>query len=231
MDFEKPIKEKSWFVKGEYLTAGLIGVLILTIFGGGIFLFHSLGSPASTETIPTASSPDVLGAQTKTPQPVGDVPQEVTDIPGPVTPVIPPKPTPKSSPSKSPTPSPSTSASPTASPSTSPSPSASSSPDISINIISPSSDANVSGKDVKVTATASGPTIDSVSLYVGDENGGNEKFISSDTSSPYEFTWDTTTTSNGKYTLKAEAKSGSQLKSASVKVNVTNSSPSPSPTP
>jgi len=113
----EPIKEKNFFVKGEYLTVGLIGMLILTIFGGGIFLFHNI-APASSQEIPQASS-NVLGATNHI------TPQEVPQSPfyGPQSKATP---SAKPSPTKTPTPSPSASA--TASPSPSPSPTESPTP-------------------------------------------------------------------------------------------------------
>ena len=207
---EPRVKEKNFFVRGEYLTAGLIGILILTIFGGGIFLFKNI-SPVPTQS-PKPQSADVLSAAA-TP-----VPQETVQPPPVNTPVGPQALVSTPKPTKSPTPKPSISpsASPTSSVSPSPSAIADSSPSISLS--EPSNDASVSGQ-LKIKGSASGSDLKSVSLYI------NEVFQEkkTDSLSSYEFTWDSTKQPNGKYTIKVEAENnGGAKKSSSVDVNTHN---------
>ncbi len=96
----------------------------------------------------------------------------------------------------------------------------------SVSITSPSSGSTVSGK-ISVTASASDDVaVASVQLQV---DGGNVG--SADTSTPYNFSLDTTTLSNGSHTLTAVAtdKAGNQATSAPISVTVSNSNSLPGP--
>ncbi len=93
-----------------------------------------------------------------------------------------------------------------------------------VSISSPSSNATLKAT-VTVSATASDSDgIASVQFQVDGANVG-----SADTSSPYNFSWNTTSVSNGSHTLTAVAKSssGSTATSAGVKVTVNNSDTTP----
>ncbi len=90
---------------------------------------------------------------------------------------------------------------------------------LAVSITSPTASATVSGTmSVAATATDS-VAISSVQLQVDGANVG-----SADTSSPYNFSWNTTSVANGSHTLTAVAKdsSGNTATSAAVKVTVNN---------
>ena len=92
------------------------------------------------------------------------------------------------------------------------------------SITSPANNATVSGT-MTVSATASdNVAMGSVQLQVDGANVG-----STDTSSPYNFSWNTTSVSNGSHTLTTVAKdaAGNSATSASVKVTVNNSDTTP----
>jgi hypothetical protein len=90
---------------------------------------------------------------------------------------------------------------------------------LAVSITSPTASATVSGTmSVAATATDS-VAISSVQLQVDGANVG-----SADTTSPYSFSWNTTSVANGSHTLTAVAKdsSGNTATSAAVKVTVNN---------
>ena len=93
-----------------------------------------------------------------------------------------------------------------------------------VSITSPTNNATVSGT-VSVSATASdNVAVASVQLQVDGANVG-----AADTSSPYSFSWSSTSVSNGSHTLTAVAKdsAGNKTTSAGVKVTVNNSDTTP----
>ncbi|MGB7680210.1 MAG: Ig-like domain-containing protein [Candidatus Acidiferrales bacterium] len=95
-----------------------------------------------------------------------------------------------------------------------------------VSITAPASGATVSGT-VTVTATAAasgGATIASVQFQVDGSNVG-----SADTTSPYSYSWNTTSATNASHTLTAVAKdsNGNTATSAGVKVTVNNVSTTP----
>jgi Bacterial Ig domain len=95
-----------------------------------------------------------------------------------------------------------------------------------VSITSPASGATVSGT-ISVTATASdNVAVATVQFQVDGTNSG-----SADTSSPYNFSLDTTTLTNANHTLTAVATdtSGNQATSAGVSVTVANQGPPPPP--
>src|SRR5580658_4141491 len=90
---------------------------------------------------------------------------------------------------------------------------------LTVSITSPAASATVSGT-VAVAATATDSvTISSVQLQVDGANVG-----AADTSSPYNFSWSSTSVANGSHTLTAVATdvSGNTATSAAVKVTVSN---------
>src|SRR6202041_881299 len=90
---------------------------------------------------------------------------------------------------------------------------------LTVSISSPATSATVSGT-VSVAATASDSVaISSVQLQVDGASVG-----AADTSSPYNFSWSTTSVANGSHTLTAVAKdaSGNTATSTGVKVTVNN---------
>lgn len=215
----EPVRRKTFTVRGDYVTAGLIGLLVITVFAGGIFLFKNI-APNAEELPKSSTSPDVLSA-VATPQPTQEPIFNQTPV-GPTTPVSTPKATPKKTPS--PSPSATASATPSTSPSSSPSPTPTSTPadtDPTISLDQPSSDASISGQTI-VKATASDPNGDlkSVTLYV-DENQKESKTASSSSSSSYEFTWDgSSTKADNPHVIKVEAEDNAgHKKSVSVSVN------------
>jgi hypothetical protein len=97
-----------------------------------------------------------------------------------------------------------------------------------VSITSPASGATVSGT-ITVSATASdNVAVASVQLQVDGTNSG-----SADTTSPYNFSLDTTKLTNASHTLTAIATdtSGNQATSTGVSVTVANQGPPPPPTP
>jgi hypothetical protein len=96
-----------------------------------------------------------------------------------------------------------------------------------VSITSPANNSTVSGV-VTVNATASdNVAVASVQLQVDGMNVG-----AADTSSPYTFSWSSTSVSNGSHTLSAVAKdtSGNKTTSAPVKVTVSNNTQTTPPT-
>jgi len=95
---------------------------------------------------------------------------------------------------------------------------------LTVSITSPAASATVSGT-VAVAATATDSvTISSVQLQVDGASVG-----SADTTSPYNFSWSSSSVANGSHTLTAVAKdsSGNTATSAAVKVTVNNSDTTP----
>lgn len=95
-----------------------------------------------------------------------------------------------------------------------------------VSVSAPANGATVSGT-VSVTANASDNVgVASVQFQLDGANAG-----SLDTASPYVFSWNTTTSSNGSHTLWAIAKdaAGNSTTSASVTVTVNNSTPDTTP--
>src|SRR5271154_552414 len=95
---------------------------------------------------------------------------------------------------------------------------------LAVSIASPAASATVSGT-VAVAATATDSvTISSVQLQVDGANVG-----AADTTSPYNFSWSSTSVANGSHTFTAVAKdsSGNTATSAAVKVTVNNSDTTP----
>jgi len=99
-------------------------------------------------------------------------------------------------------------------------------PDVAVT--APSSGSTISGKTVTLTANVTDNTpITAVQFQLNGNNIGSQL-----TSSPYTFVWDSTTVTNGNYTLTAQAfNSSGQVTTASIPVAVTNTAvPAPSPT-
>jgi len=95
-----------------------------------------------------------------------------------------------------------------------------------VSVSAPANGATVSGT-VSVTANASDNVgVASVQFQLDGANVG-----SLDTTSPYSFSWNTTTASNGSHTLRAIAKdaAGNSTTSASVTVTVSNGTPDTTP--
>jgi len=95
-----------------------------------------------------------------------------------------------------------------------------------VSITAPSNGATVSGSSVQINATASDNVgVTKVEFFID----GSLK--STDTSSPYSYTWNTTTSSNGSHTLQAKAYDAANNigTSASVSVTVSNVSTPPPP--
>jgi hypothetical protein len=98
-----------------------------------------------------------------------------------------------------------------------------------VSISSPSAGATVSGSSVAITANASdNVALAGVQFRLDGSNLGSE-----DTSAPYSFTWNTTTTSNGSHTLTAVARDSSNntTTSSGISVTVSNAVTPPPPTP
>lgn len=96
-----------------------------------------------------------------------------------------------------------------------------------ITLTAPSASSTVSGT-IPVTATASDNTaVTGVQFFVDSNPVGAE-----DTSSPYEVTWDTTTTTNASHTITAQARdaAGNIGQASAVVVTVSNTTPTPTPT-
>jgi chitodextrinase len=89
-----------------------------------------------------------------------------------------------------------------------------------VSITAPAANASVSGSNVALTATAAdNVAVSGVQFKLDGNNLGPE-----DTTSPYAYTWDTTTLGNGTYTLTAVARdaAGNTKTSTSVPVTVNN---------
>jgi chitodextrinase len=90
-----------------------------------------------------------------------------------------------------------------------------------VSIETPASSSTVSGTSTAVTANASDNRfVAGVQFYLNDVSLGPE-----DTTSPFNFTWNTTTVPNGSHRIHARARdiAGNQTTSAPVTVNVSNS--------
>ncbi len=90
---------------------------------------------------------------------------------------------------------------------------------LTVSISSPAASATVSGTMSVAAAASDSVTISSVQLQVDGASVG-----AADTSSPYNFSWNTTSVANGSHTLTAVAKdsSGNTATSTGVKVTVNN---------
>src|SRR5580700_10554307 len=90
---------------------------------------------------------------------------------------------------------------------------------LTVSISSPAASATVSGTMSVAAAASDSVTISSVQLQVDGASVG-----AADTSSPYNFSWNTTSVANGSHTLSAVAKdsSGNTATSTGVKVTVNN---------
>ncbi|HEU5315291.1 MAG TPA: PA14 domain-containing protein, partial [Chloroflexota bacterium] len=92
----------------------------------------------------------------------------------------------------------------------------------SVSVAAPGAGSKISGSAVKITALASDDRrVETVEFY------RNNVLAGTDTSKPYELTWDTTGVANGTYTLHTKAfdDAGNATTSASVSVTVANSAP------
>jgi hypothetical protein len=96
-----------------------------------------------------------------------------------------------------------------------------------VSISSPTNNATVSGTTtISASASENGGSIANVQFKLDGSNLG-----SPDTSAPYTYSWDTTSVSNGTYSLSAVAtdSAGNPTTSSSVSVTVDNSTGSPTP--
>lgn len=90
----------------------------------------------------------------------------------------------------------------------------SSPPDVSLS--APVNNAAVSGGNVTMSATATDPSgIAAVKFLV------DGTVVATDTTSPYEYTWDSTTVTNGVHTITAQATSNAGISASSGNVTVT----------